>query len=211
MHPQQIERFHSAIDRLMAGRDFKSPEEVNQFLQEQLAAGALEWDALGPGPAANPLEQARELVFRALDAPSRGQLVKMAKEAISISEDCADAWLLLANEHASTADERITYIRKALAAAERALGPEAFEEYRGAFWGFHETRPYMRAREMLAELLATSGKKEEAVRHWEEMLELNPNDNQGIRMRLLLVYLESGAREKAAALFERSRMMPVVK
>jgi tetratricopeptide (TPR) repeat protein len=203
MHPQQTERFHSAIRRLMAGQDFKSPEELNKFLQEQLAAGALEWDALGPGPAASALEQAQELVFRALDAPSRGQRVKMAKEAISLSEDCADAWLLLAKEHASTAAERITYIRKALAAAESALGPEAFREYRGRFWDFPETRPYMRAREMLADALATSGKKEEAVAHWEEMLELNPHDNQGIRLRLLLAYLESGAQEKAATLFER--------
>ncbi|CAN5395832.1 hypothetical protein BH20VER3_BH20VER3_04020 [soil metagenome] len=127
----------------------------------------------------------------------------MARQALVISEDCADAWLLLAEEEASTRSEREKYVSKALEAAERALGPEAFREYHGAFWGFHETRPYMRARQALAELLAGSGKLEEAIGHWEAMLELNPGDNQGIRMQLLRAYLERGEQEKAAALFRQ--------
>lgn len=203
MDPRQTERLHDAIQRMIAGKDFRSSDELNSFLQEQLAGGALDWDALGPGTAASPLEQAQELFYQALDAPSRSKRIKMTRQALSICEHCADAWLLLAEEEAKTMAESELYIRRALEAGESALGAKAFEEYRGAFWGFHETRPYMRAREMLADALATSGKKEEAVAHWEEMLELNPQDNQGIRMRLLLAYLESDAQEKAATLFER--------
>ena len=40
--------------------------------------------------------------------------------------------------------------RAGLDAGELALGPEGFEEYDGHFWGFLETRPYMRARHGLA-------------------------------------------------------------
>jgi tetratricopeptide (TPR) repeat protein len=203
MDPRQTERFHDAIQRMIAGKNFRSPDELNSFLQEQLGGGALEWDALGPGTAASPLEQAQELFYQALDAPSRSKRVKMTRQALSICEDCADAWLLLAQEEAKTMAERELYIRRGLEAAERTLGEKAFEEYRGAFWGFHETRPYMRARAEIAALLEETGRTAEAIEHWEAMLELNPNDNQGIRTRLLRVYLEGGAQEKAAALFER--------
>src|SRR5437870_10634897 len=101
--PRQMDRFHSAVSRALAGHDFKSPEEANQFLQKQLEAGALEWDSLGPGPDATPLEQAQELFYQALDAPSRGMRVKMVRQALSICDICADAWVLLAKEAASTA------------------------------------------------------------------------------------------------------------
>ncbi|MBV9123665.1 MAG: tetratricopeptide repeat protein, partial [Planctomycetes bacterium] len=44
--------------------------------------------------------------------------------------------------------------------------------------------PYMRARLGLANSLWTAGRREEAVRHLEDMLRLNPGDNQGLRYTL---------------------------
>jgi tetratricopeptide (TPR) repeat protein len=68
---------------------------------------------------------------------------------------------------------------------ELALGPEGFKEYDGHFWGFLETRPYMRARHGLALALLKLGEEEEAMKHFRAMLKLNPGDNQGIRYLLL--------------------------
>ena len=65
-----------------------------------------------------------------------------------------------------------------------ALGPDGFREYAGHFWGFLETRPYMRARAGLAQALWAEGHHTEAVRHYREMLSLNPGDNQGLRYLL---------------------------
>lgn len=203
MDRRHIERFHDALSRMMADQNFKSAAEANAFLEKQVDAGALDWDSLGPGPAATPLQQAQELFYQALDAGSRGKRVKMARQALALCEECADAWLLLAEEEAITRSDREKYVTRALEAAERLLGPKGFEEYRGHFWSFHETRPYMRARQALAEVLAENGKLEEAVAHWEAMLDLNLNDNQGIRMELLRAYLERNEQEKAAALFRR--------
>ena len=70
-------------------------------------------------------------------------------------------------------------------AGERALGADAFDEYVGHFWGVLETRPYMRAREGLAACLWQQGQRQEAIEHYQEMLRLNPGDNQGIRYILL--------------------------
>jgi hypothetical protein len=131
LHPQQIERVHAAVHRALEGCDFKSPDEANEFLQEQLAAGAFDWDKIGPAADATPLDRAQEILYEALDAPSRGKRVKMATKALAISEHCADAWLLLAKEQAKTAAETLEYIRKAVEAGEGALGPEVFEQNRG--------------------------------------------------------------------------------
>ncbi len=66
-------------------------------------------------------------------------------------------------------------------AGELALGPRGFKQYAGHFWGFLETRPYMRARAGLAGTLLKLGDVDSAVAHYHDMLKLNPNDNQGIR------------------------------
>ena len=58
---------------------------------------------------------------------------------------------------------------------------QGFKQYAGHFWGFLETRPYMRARAGLAGTLLKLGDIDGAVGHYRDMLKLNPNDNQGIR------------------------------
>src|SRR2546421_12928373 len=48
----------------------------------------------------------------------------------------------------------------------------------GHFWGFLETRPYMRARAGLASTLLQLGDIDSALAHYRDMLKLIPNDNQ---------------------------------
>jgi len=74
--------------------------------------------------------------------------------------------------------------RKGVEAGERAMGPAAFKDDVGYFWGLLETRPYMRARSGLAQALWAAGQHEEAIGHYRELLRLNPNDNQGNRYLL---------------------------
>jgi tetratricopeptide (TPR) repeat protein len=128
------------------------------------------------------LLEAQDLMYEAFDArgPRRAAL---ARQALAISPDCADAYLLLAEETASSAEEARELFEQGVAAGERALGPEPFEEDVGHFWGLLETRPYMRARAALAETLWALDRREEAVEHHRDMLRLNPNDNQGLRDR----------------------------
>jgi tetratricopeptide (TPR) repeat protein len=106
--------------------------------------------------------------------------IALARKALGISPLCADAYVLLAEEAQSIEEARDLYA-KAVEAGELALGPQGFEEYAGHFWGFLETRPYMRARAGLASTLVQLGDVEGALAHYRDMLKLNPNDNQGIR------------------------------
>jgi tetratricopeptide (TPR) repeat protein len=128
------------------------------------------------------LLRAQDLMYEALDA--RGtRRAGLAREALAISPNCADAYQLLAEETASSIEEACGLLEQAVAAGERALGPDPFEEDVGHFWGLIETRPYMRARAALAETLWALGRREDAVEHQRELLRLNPNDNQGVRYR----------------------------
>ncbi len=86
----------------------------------------------------------------------------------------------------------LEYYEKGVQAGERALGPQAFADNVGHFWAILETRPYMRARAGLAEVLWHLGKRQEAMAHYREMLRLNPNDNQGMRDLLIRCLLKVG-------------------
>ena len=127
------------------------------------------------------LRQAQERVYDAWEAGTARERVRLARQALALSELCADAHVLLAENAARTTVEARDHYRRGVAAGEKALGPEAFERDAGRFWGILETRPYMRARTGLADCLWALGERSAAIGHYREMLRLNPHDNQGLR------------------------------
>ncbi len=143
-------------------------------------------------PARDPLDETQFLMYDAWESTSPKQRIALARKAIKISPVCADAYNLLAEEHAKTQEEALDYYRKAVEAGREALGPDGFKEYAGHFWGFLETRPYMRARLGLGEALWATGQKDAAIENFQEMLEINPGDNQGIRYVLAAKLLNAG-------------------
>src|SRR5947209_17096120 len=130
-----------------------------------------------------PLDQAHEILLRAYQERDDQRRVRLAHDALALCPDCADAYVLLA-EHATSRKEALRLYEQGVAAGERAPGPQAFQEGVGHFWAVLATRPYMRARLGLAHALWTAGRREAAVRHLQDMLRLNPGDNQGIRYTL---------------------------
>ena len=135
------------------------------------------------------LQEAQDVMYQAWDERNPGRRIILAHEALSISPDCADAYVLLAEEEADTVGRALEYYRQGVEAGERSLGEAYFEEYAGHFWGLLETRPYMRARQGLANTLWELGREEEAITHYRDILRLNPNDNQGVRYSLLNLLL----------------------
>ncbi|MFH1268721.1 MAG: tetratricopeptide repeat protein, partial [Planctomycetota bacterium] len=148
-----------------------------------------------------PQERAQELCYQAFDTHGRRR-VQLAREAIQVCPDCADAYVILA-EQAGTLEAELENYTSAMATAERVLGPEAFEESIGHFWGVSSTRPYMRARFGLAQSLEQLGQLDEAVNHYQDMLRLNPNDNQGVRYLLMPKLLQLGRDAESARLLKQ--------
>lgn len=128
------------------------------------------------------VDEAQEVMYEAWEA-SGAQRIALANSALEISPLCADAYVLLAEESATSDAEALALYTKGVAAGERALG-RLFEESVGHFWGVLETRPYMRARAGLAITLWRIGDREGAIEHYRALLALNPGDNQGIRYLL---------------------------
>lgn len=151
------------------------------------------------------VQKAQQIMYDAWDASTKTRRVSLAKKALNISPDCADAYVLLAEETAQSLDEALELYRKGVEAGERALGKRVFSEDVGHFWGFLETRPYMRARAGLAGCLWDAGQREEAVEHYWDMLRLNPGDNQGIRYELMPRLIELGRDKEAEKLFKQYR------
>jgi tetratricopeptide (TPR) repeat protein len=138
-----------------------------------------------------PLARAHELLLQAYREDDEERRVRLAHDALALCPNRADACVLLA-EHATSRKEALRLYEQGLAAGERALGPDAFQRDVGHFWGLLETRPYMRARLGLAHALWTAGRRDEAVQHLQDMLRLNPGDNQGVRYTLagFLLFLD---------------------
>ncbi|HEY3232831.1 MAG TPA: hypothetical protein VGJ87_26605 [Roseiflexaceae bacterium] len=182
------EKMLQDVGKLLREKEFGSAEEANAYLQNLLASGGI--------PASSPqtpLERAQELMYDAWEA-SGARRVKLARRSLEISPDCADAYVLLA-EMARSPQEAKDLYEQGVRAGERALGPRAFEEDVGYFWGIIETRPYMRAREGLAHCLWLLDERQQAIEHLTAMLRLNPGDNQGVRYTLANWLLHEGADE----------------
>lgn len=137
-----------------------------------------------------PLDQAQELCYRAFDSESRVERRRLAKRALQISPDCADAYGILAEDCTHDPNEELQLWQRGVLAGERAIGRQCFKQDKGLFWGILETRPYMRAKQGLSQCLWDMSRKDEAIRHAQEMLELNPSDNQGVRFYLLAWLIE---------------------
>src|SRR5215211_9212511 len=198
LDPRAMERMTARIGRIMGEQQFESLDEAQAFMSQYLSEGGSSLE--DAPPPTTPLERAQELIYDAFDTRDARKRVKLAEKALQITEDCADAYVLLAEETAEDAEEARELYEAGTRAGERALGEEAFTEDAGYFCGILETRPYMRAREGLAHCLWEMDRREEAVEHYQQMLKLNPDDNQGIRYELAGCLLNLGYDESLGEL-----------
>jgi tetratricopeptide (TPR) repeat protein len=169
-----------------------SPRSLLRSIERALAAKSNE-----------PSDRAQDLFYEAMDAPSEAEELKLLEKALKLDAGNVDVLLALLRYETFSPAEEIQFLQNLVQLAEMRLGPKAFKEFAGAFWGFHETRPYMRARERLAEALRHAGRHDEAIAEWNAMLELNPGDNQGVRYLLLPALLTLNRLEAARKLFEQ--------
>ncbi|MGG3467883.1 SEC-C metal-binding domain-containing protein [Neobacillus pocheonensis] len=146
-------------------------------------------------------ERARNLIYDAWQTEGKHRY-KLAEEALKLNPNCVDAYVILA-EKTKSLEEAILLYEKGIQAGEKELGKAFFKENKGYFWGLAETRPFMRAKMHYAEALTILGKITEAVMQYEELLELNPMDNQGVRYSLFVAYMDLSEIDKAQALLEQ--------
>jgi tetratricopeptide (TPR) repeat protein len=192
-------RFINGIMEIFYGEDpVQHPEAVEHDVLRGKVAALL--DSL-PRPIRRlPLtaqQQAAEMAQAAWDAPEDEHSPYLALEALTLSADCADAYSFLGISAGEELALAIPILTLAVMAGYETLGQAAFEEHTGHFWALPETRPFMRALGELARVNREAGATDVAIAHYDEMLRLNPADDQGARYELLSLALEAGQHDLA--------------
>ena len=184
----------------MEGHRYKSVDELNARLQELTASGRIS-EMAGAWKQDDPKWRAQEMAYDALETDDLETALRLVHEALEVDPNCIDAQRLMVSLLPATLENKLMLMQEVVDRAEQNLGESFFREHMGHFWGTIATRPYMRAKQHLAELLTEAGRRKEATAVYERMLELNPHDNQGMRYPLLGLYLAANQREGAQRIF----------
>lgn len=158
-------------------------------------------DAAGAHKAPEELKLAQKKVSQARAEEGKKRLA-LAKEALEIFPDCAEAHSLIAEETAER-PARMKHYRKAIEAAEKLLGNEWERRYRGSFWLASETRPLMHAMAMLAIDLQWEDQIDEALDIYRKLMDWNPTDHQGVHYQFAACLLEANRSEELEKLLAK--------
>lgn len=171
--------------------------DITSILQKHYVGHSIDEPLTEPR---SPAERAQDLCYKAFSCYGRRR-VQLAREALRLDPDCADAHVLLA-EQSGTAEDELAHYQRGFEAATRTLGEATFSENIGEFWNYFPTRPYMRARFGLAQSLVEVGRFDEAIVHALDLLRLNSDDRLGVRHFLLPILLECHRDADAARLLQ---------
>jgi len=152
-------------------------------------------------PRQKLMDEADALFYAALDTTDADLCGRMLKAALAKNPRHIDALVELAQlyEEDNTA---FNFLRRAIEFGEEDLQDELRNDA-GDFWDLYYTRPFMRAKQALAELYFQTGDLNNAAYEIEEMLRLNPHDNQGMRWTLMEVYCRMDRLDDAERLLQK--------
>lgn len=176
------ERSIAKLMQELERQDFENIDQLNEFMKTMQGKSLDDFSE-----STTDKGRSQDLVLQAQDeTPAKGK--KLIEQALELDPNNADAYSYLASVE-NDVDKALALYRQAVEAGERALGEEFMEENKGHFWGLIETRPYMRAKAGVAGCLYAKNRINAAVEVYREMIELNPNDNQGVRYLLATILL----------------------
>ncbi|MDB4796818.1 tetratricopeptide repeat protein [bacterium] len=146
--------------------------------------------------------KANDLFFDALEADTNDETFDLLCEVIDLDPAHIDAQLARLDFLDLEPEQEITLLEPLIQLAAKRLGSQTFKKCQGNFWLIGETRPYMRVKQHLAICYQELGQVDKAIAEWEEMLKLNPIDNQGARYELLPISLQLGRIDESQQLLD---------
>ena len=156
-----------------------------------------EWKTSPVGQRNPALVRAMGMVYEAWEEDEPERRIRLVRQALEASPDCADAYILLAEELAVNIGQALKYYQKGVEAGRRSLGEDFFDLYRGKFWDHIEAHPYLRAQSGLAHTLWELGRRPDALEICREMLSLDPADHLAARYGALLLLMDLGQVDEA--------------
>ncbi len=203
---REKDEFMAMVSREMAKQNISSPEQAQEFMNanfvgrpmaEMLAEyGRFDDSAYG---------RSLEILDGIKPGCSAAKVRSTALRALKEDPDCVNAFMFLAQIQ-PTLKKEIQFNRKAVAAGRRKFSDliESIDPQGGhGLWGHHEARPFLCAMQEMAGNLQANGDEAAAIVVFEEILAINPGDNQGIRDQLVVAYLREDGWDRAQAIFDR--------
>ena len=186
---KETERTFKYIENELSKLNLSDEKEANEALQKIIEEYNKDPDKhLNDMIPETELDKADYLISQAFEEENGNKRTKLLEKAIQICNYACDAYDMLAEEMPNPY-EAVEFLKIGIENFEKHYGIKYFKENKGSFWGIMETRPYMRAYAGLSIILLQLGSYSESIEKMEYMLELCPNDNIGIRYRLLNTYV----------------------
>lgn len=182
MNPEKMQMDTARLMDYIQSQNFGSMEEINKFISENVIGKKID-EFIPEVPVSVTSEQkANDIMYDAYDAtPAKGK--KLAKEALKLDPENVRALNYLADEE-RIAESALKLYQRAMESGKKRLGERFFRENKGHFWGLIESRPYMAAKLGFAHCLEDLEWNDEAINEYNELIKLNPADNQGVRYAL---------------------------
>lgn len=182
------------LHRFLNSQDFKSEKDLGKLMEslgQQIPSL--------PEEVLTSQEQAQNLVYEAFDLPT-ARARQNIKKALKLDNNCIEAYEFLGSIE-DVEEIAILFFEKGIKIGRENFKGKFLERNKGRFWYIHETRPFMRCLYHYSDCLFAIGKTKEAVTILEEIIDLNENDNQGVRDQLLiyLILLEENEKFKKYA------------
>lgn len=162
--------------------DFESFEQLNEYMN------AMKDEPFTPE---TDEEKAQILAYDAYETDDLEKRASLAEEALALDPNSIDA-RLVKSTFVSSPLKKENLLLKAINIGLRSLDLKSDE-----LWMNINARPFLRAQEALAEHFVEIGEKEKAITLYEELLQYNVNDNQGVRFVLFRLYIEENKLNEA--------------
>jgi tetratricopeptide (TPR) repeat protein len=185
------EQFEMDNEKLMndiQSMNFNTVDEINEYLQKHVNGKTPDEIIDRKMGRKTNSQKSDELVYKAYELEDIAEIEKILSKALKLNPRNVRALNIMGNISTDILEAREWYYQ-AMEIGKEDFGEDFFKENKGHFWLIHETRPYMTAKYNLALLLIELEEMGEALKHMEELIELNPSDNQGVRDKLSLLYL----------------------
>jgi len=180
--PRGTERFMWEMVMRSKQQSFDTIETLNAHMKEKMNE---EYEPV------NKEEQAQLLCYKAYEAETEELRVQLTNEAAAIHPDLADVQLLLAEQSTQKVEQENHYLKAILAALK--VADLSIEQA----WQNVLNRPYLRALFSYGAWLMTEKRYKESVEHLQHILEVNPQDHQGVRWLMAAAYAHLELHEEA--------------
>lgn len=148
------------------------------------------------------MDVANELYLDFLTSDTLELQIRFAMLVLKYDPLFTDCYLRLIDMTPATHNERLELLLRLQKLAEIRLGKDAVKKYKPHFYGFIETRPYMRIRHDIATTYMDMEQFGDAITVFQAMLSLSQNDNLGVRYPLLCLHLAQSDLDGARQLLQ---------